>query len=555
LCLTITYSLLSSLVVAITLVPTMASKIIRPKVKKRSYSFSGFKLMYKKSLVFSIRYRYILVILATLIFILSVLILTKIPVEFIEQSEPGTFTIFIELPTGARLEASDSAVSQVESILKDVKEVVTISSRIEPWESKIYVKLLPSNQRDKSTKEVIDSLRPLVAKIPNTFIYFEEAQEALIREIVVDLYGYDYDILRDLANSVASRLEAIKGLTDVKIRAREGRPEWRVVVDRKKAAIFGLTIDDIASSIHGQMRGLRATVYHTEAKEVEVITRLNESDRKTIDNLHKLILTGPDGTQISLDQIATFELNLGPSKIYRRNKSRMIQVSANIGRLSYGKAIEFSQSGLKDLKFPKDYYWRFGGAYTQMTENQKELTFALVISLLLIYLVLASLFESYSQPFIILVTVPLAVIGVVLSLRLTHLSVSMGVLMGGIMLLGIVVNNAIILIDHVNSLIKSGLGKTRAVIIAGQDRLRPILMTTLTTVFGMLPMVLDRSEEAGLWAPFATTVTSGLISSTILTLFFVPSVFSIFEDVKRLLVRKTQQREVVYERKAAGSIV
>lgn len=558
--LTVTFSLISSLVVAITLVPTMASRLIKPRAKeaqKPKFSFKGksffakFKSGYKKSLVFSIRYRYILIMLAALVFALSILLLTRIPVELMEQTEPGTFTIFIELPTGARLEASDSAVSQVENFLKNIPEIMTVSSRIEPWESKIYVKLVPSNQRDKSTRDVIDSLRPQVAKIPNTFIYFEEAQQTLAREIILDLYGYNYDILKELAVSVASRLEAIKGLTDVKIRAREGRPEWRVTVDRKKAALYGFTIDDIASSIHGQMRGLRATVYHTEAKEVEVITRLSESDRKTLDNLHKLILTGPGGIQVNLDQVATFELDLGPSKIYRRNKSRMIQVSANIGRLSYGKAIELSGAGLKDLKFPKDYFWKFGGAYTQMVQNQKELTFALLITLVLIYLVLASLFESYAQPFIILVTVPLAVIGVVFSLKLTHTSISMGVFIGAIILGGIVVNSAIILIDHVNSLVKNGFSKARAVILAGQDRLRPILMTTLTTVFGMLPMVIDRSEEAGLWAPLAITVTGGLISSTILTLFFVPSVYSIFKDVKGILVRKTQEN-VVYEEKING---
>lgn len=548
--LTVTYSLLASLFVALTLVPTMTSKIVRIRNKKtagaqrylkKSSFFLRFKLIYKKSLIFSIRYRYFLVFLAILVLAISISFLIKIPAEFMEQSEPGTFTVFIELPTGAKLEVSDEVVSQVESMLKGVQEIKTISSRIEPWESKIYVKLIPSKERDRSTKDVIDGLRPLVARIPNTFIYFEEAQQAMAREIITDLYGYDYDILKELAVSVASRLEAIKGLTDVKIRAREGRPEMRVKVDRKKAAMFGLTADDIASSIHGQMRGLRATVYHTEAKEVEVIARLNELDRKTFDSLHKLVLSTPGGNQISLDQVAAFEIDVGPSKIYRRNKNRMIQVSANIGRLSYGKAIELAGISLKDLKFPKDYFWKFGGAYTQMVENQKELMFALIVTLVLIYLVLASLFESYSQPFIILVTVPLAVIGVVIALKLTKTSVSMGVFIGAIMLGGIVVNSAIILIDHVNSLVKKGLGKTRAVILAGQDRLRPILMTTLTTVFGMLPMILDHSEEAGLWFPLAITVTGGLISSTLFTLFFVPSVYSIFEDVKGILTRRKEE--------------
>ncbi len=559
LALTVTFSLFASLVVALTLVPTMASKIVKIKkklqkadgyFKKRSF-FSNLKAHYKNSLIFAVRFRYLLVLLVILVFAFAVSVLIKIPVEFMEQPEAGTFTIFVELPTGARLEVSDDVVSHVEVMLREIPEVKTISSRIEPWESKIYVKLVSSDERDKSAKDIIDMLRPLVAKIPNTFIYFEEAKQTLAREIIIDLYGYNYDILKELAVSVASRLEAVKGLTDVKIRAREGRPEMRVIVDRKKAAMYGLTIDDISSSIHGQMRGLRATVYHTQAREVEVITRLKEADRETFDHLYKLILTGSHGSQVSLDQVARFELDVGPSKIYRRNKNRMIQVSANIGRHPYSKAIELSRANLKDLKFPEDYFWKFGGAYTKMVENQRELTFALIITLVLIYLVLASLFESYIQPFIILISVPLGAIGVAFSLKLTETSISMGVFIGAIMLGGIVVNNAIILIDHVNNLIKNGLSRARAVIVAGQDRLRPILMTTLTTVCGMLPMAIDRSEEAGLWAPLAITVTGGLITSSILTLFFVPSVYGIFEDLRKLILRR--KKELVRETKTANT--
>ena len=294
------------------------------------------------------------------------------------------------------------------------------------------------------------------------------------------------------------------------------------------------------------MRGLRATLYHTESREVEVVARLRKDDRKTVDMVRKLSMVLPNGRQITLDQVVKFVPETGPSKIWRKNKNRMIQVSANRGSLAFGTAVDKVKEQLKDMKMPMEYYWKFGENYWRMVRNQKELTFALILTIVLIYLVLASLFESYTQPFIIMATVPLAAIGVIITLHVLKKSINIGVLMGAMMLGGIVVNNAIILIDEINRLNRKAIIGFKAVLISSESRLRPIMMTTLTTILGLLPMAIDRSPEANLWSPLAITVMAGLTCSTVLTLGLIPCMYLVFGDIAKFFKGKVKkQSEIV----------
>ncbi len=563
---TVAYSLLASLFVAISLVPMLSARLpsLRrsdlPAANKDTFAAGGgsydkvskkrpkrkilafFKRKYRRILGGALRWRYILIAIVFGIFAVAVfLIVFKIDKEFVGTTEQLDFTVFIELPTGAKLDISDKAVKGVEEILQTIPEVKQFSSRIEKWSSKVYVKLLPLAERTRSTKDIIDDLRVRVEdverKYREAFIYFEEPQEVETNEIIVEIFGYDYKILNELAIAMLTRVQSIEGLVDLKIRWRKGRPEWWLKVNRQKAALHGFSVDEIANIVHAQMRGLRATLYRTKGKEVEVIARLQEKDRRTLDALRKLTLTRQDGTAVYLEQMVDFVPDIGPSKIWRKNKSRMIQISANRGRYAFGTAAEKIKKVLADMRMPKDYYFRFGENYWRMIRNQKELTFALALTIILIYLVLASLFESYAQPFIIMMTVPLAVIGVAVALKITHKTVNIGMLMGAIMLGGIVVNNAIILTDYINRLRKKNIAAMKSILRASQDRLRPIMITTCTTVLGLLPMAMDRSEQANLWSPLAITVMGGLISSTILTLFIVPCMYLVLEDAKRGLSR------------------
>jgi hydrophobic/amphiphilic exporter-1 (mainly G- bacteria), HAE1 family len=568
LALTVAFSLIASLLVALFFVPMLsvylpninwhrifrfkrrdADKALRlPGFNKRPV-IGRIRKAYMRLLIKGLRSRYLLAFVTLILFCgAAYMLMFHIEKEFVGTTDQQDFTIFIELPTGAKLDISDQAVSGIEKILETVPEIKQFSSRIEKWSSKIYVRLVPIGQRTRSTKEVIEDLRARVEDVERrfkeAFIYFEEAEESETNEIIIDIFGYNYNTLNELAVSMLTRMQAIPGLLDLKIRWRKGRPEWNLKVNRQKAALYGLTVDDIANTVHAQMRGLRATLFHTEAKEVEVIARLQEKDRQALDQLRKLTIVNQEGTSVYLEQVVDFEPGIGPSKIWRKNKARMIQISANRGKYAFGTAAKAIQDALKDLRLPKDYYFNLGDNYWRMIRNQKEFLGLwppgiLWIVIILIYLVLASLFESCTQPFIIMITVPLSAIGVACGLWLTKNAINISVLMGGIMLGGIVVNNAIILIDYTNRLVNQGLRKKRAVITSSIRRLRPIMMTTCTTLLGLLPMAIDRTEQASLWSPLAITVMGGLLSSTILTLFIVPGTYVIFDDIRQRFMPKS----------------
>ncbi len=539
---TVAFSLAASLLVALTVVPLLSSKT--RFISTAPEWTETLKKYYRRWLIIALRNRGRLIAAALFLFLVASFWFSRLDREFLGTTQQSDFTIFIRMPTGTKLEMSDLACKKVEEILKGVPEVKNMSSRVEPWISKVYVKLIPLTMRKKSTKEVIESIRSQVENIrlyrpqadesiQQPFVYFEEPQEVGTKEIILDLFGYNYKILRELAVAMSRRIGGIKGLTDVKIRMREGRPEMAVVVDKQRAALYDLSVSDISLAVHAQMRGLRATYYHTEGREVETIARIDEKYRRTFRDLKNLVLTTPEGERILLKQVADFEHALGPSEIWRKGKSRMIQLSANVGALSLGKAVKLIEKSLSDIEFPEEYYYRFGGGYPELVESQKQFLPTVLLMLALVYMVLAGLFESYKQPLIIMFSVPLAIIGVVLALTVAKKAVSMGVIVGIVLLGGIVVNNAIILIDRINQLRKSGFKAIRAVIASGESRLRPILMTTSTTVLGLLPLALDKSESANLWSPLAITVISGLLSSTFLTLLVVPAIYMAFELSKK----------------------
>lgn len=537
--LTVTISLLASLAVALSIVPLIASRMTR--ISESADWINKLYKVYRKLAVMAVRYRYALIALAFLSFIAAVIKFGTLDKEFIGSTTQSDFTIFVRLPTGARLEVSDLASKKVEEILKKVPEVKTASSNVEPWISKIYVKLVPSTQRRRNTKQIIDSIRsevegvkiyfPQGERVQQPFIYFEEPQETGSRELILDIYGFDYKILRELAASMASRMDTIKGLTDIKIRMREGRPELGLKVNKQKAAYYGLSVNEIALAVHGQMRGLRATYYHSSGKEVETVSRLDEKYRKTVEDVRRLIIPAKNGSDVFLGQIADFKYDLGPSEVWRKDKTRVIQVSANIGTVSLGKAVNEIKKAVRDIKFPENYYYKFGGNYNTLVESQRQFLPTILLTLILIYMVLASLYESYTQPFIIMTAIPLSMVGITLALWVTHTPISIGVVVGILMLGGLDVNKSIILVDRINYLRRKGTRPLKAVVEAGQKRLRPILMTSATTLLGLLPMALDHSESAGLWSPLAITVIGGLTTSTILTLFIIPCIYIAWEDV------------------------
>ncbi|MGB3242549.1 MAG: efflux RND transporter permease subunit, partial [Candidatus Omnitrophota bacterium] len=547
---TVTFSLTVSLFVALMIVPLMSSRI--QLVEKGGTSaevkagfLRPFYRVQEKGLLYVFRRRFLMIAIAVAMFIGAMWLYGRMGKEYMGSTEQNRFTIFIELPTGAKLDASDEIVRKVEDMLKEVPEVESFTARVEAWSSKVYAKLVGLKDRKRSVGEIIDSLRPKVARMQPAFIYFEEEQEVGTKEIILNIYGHDYDILREIAVAMTTRMSRIPCFTDTKIRMREGRPELDLRIDRKKSAQFGFTTKDVADMIHAKVRGVRATLYHTKGGEVETIVRMQEKDRRTVKDIHNLTISRAGDDRVILEQLADFEYGLGPSEIWRKNRARMIQVSANIGELPLGKAVGQLEENFADLKLPEDYFYEVGGDYPTLVKTQREFALTIAVILALIYLVLASIFESYRQPFIIMVTVMLATIGAIGGLYITGISIGMGALIGMMMLAGIIVNNGIILVDHANELKKDRTNLFRLLMQAARDRLRPVLMTTATTVMGLLPMALDKSEGSNLWNPLAVTVIGGLLFATPLTLVLVPAIYSIFEQFGQIVKEALQPKNLL----------
>lgn len=544
LAMTVIFSLMASLLVAQTLVPVLAARWLKEEkevkkvwVYRNKPPLTHIALtVYRHLLTLSIRYRYPFAGILLVLLGLSAFLNTKLGSEFMGSVEQNKVTVNLTLPAGTKLDISNDIVKRVERFLAKVPEIDSLSSLVEQNRSEIHVEFKPAAQRRRSTKEILDDLRPQLVQFRPAYVYFEEKQEVGTKTLVLDLFGYDYVILKQLAISIANRMETLPGMTDVRIRMKEGRPEMRFLVDKAKAAGFDLNVKTLAEEINTQMRGVIATNYHTESMEIETIVRLQEQFRKTLDDVNKLTVAAPNGDQIYLSQIGTFSPGLGPSEIWRKNKSRMIQTSATVST-DLGTAVNKVRDALTAIDFPKGYYYRFGGNYEKMVESSKQLSLAVILTVVLIYMVLAAFFESYTQPLIIMISVVLAIIGVVLALYIAGKPKSVGVFMGLLMLAGMVVSPAIILVDTINQLTSEGMNVLKAALTASQSRIRPIWLTVSTTVLGLLPMAVDTSESSNLWSPLAITVEGGVIVSTILTLLYVPSMYLMFADVKKLSQR------------------
>ncbi|MBU1863347.1 MAG: efflux RND transporter permease subunit [Candidatus Omnitrophica bacterium] len=539
---TVTASLIASLIVALTIVPTLSSLLAKERKMKRSLiPMTWITKQYKKLLVWTFRDRFVVFLGIGILFLVSTTNLLRMSFDIPTTLKENEFAVNILPPPGASLNTNDEAVGMIEELLNSFSEVESISTTVRKDEPKLFVTLMDKAMREKTKKEIMDEIRKVgterTQEIHKDFavIVDEGTGVDANKMLVINIFGYDDDVLEKLANVVANKLGTVPGLGNILMTDLRRRPEYSLVINKGRAALFGLTVQEISEIIHNQVRGMRPTKYHYQGREIETIARLREADRKTLDDIMKLLLPTQRGESISLDQVASLVPTYGPTTIDRKDKYRYVFVKARIFKGGLEEQALEAEKLLNDIEFPKDYFWRFAGKYVQLIKGKTQMTYAIVITIILIYMILASLFQSYHQPFIILMTVPLATIGVWLGLTFSRQPLSQSVLLGILMLAGIVVNNAIILIDHTNYLRVHGMGKTKAVISAATSRLRPILMTTLSTVLGFAPLAFGWSESQELWKPLAVTVIGGLSSSTILTLFIVPNIYIIFDNALQFI--------------------
>jgi HAE1 family hydrophobic/amphiphilic exporter-1 len=531
---TVSFSLLVSLGVAITIVPMLSAWV--PSGPKREGALRRRSLrIYRKVLLVALRYRKVVAVAFLILFGVSLYLIKFIGFEATGAMERGEFRIRVQTPPGTRSSVVQRVTGEIESILYEIPEVSDVSTEVKGDWAKLFVRLKKEGER-RATREIVEMIRPKVRLIPRAQVTFSiDRVTGKGHSIAIQVNGFDQKKLLSYAVQIRRKLLDVKGVSDVLVRQANEKPEIQVRVLHDKAGAMHLSATSIAHTIRAAFTGPISTTYRERGKEIDLRVRIRPEGRRDARSLPYLLAIEPvNRTPIPLIEVCQFEEGYGPGEIHRKDQQRMIEVQAEISEdIDIQKAASLIEQELSSLRFENGYGYAFGEDYQELKASQKELLFAVILAVVLVYMILASLFESLLHPFAIMLSVPLAAMGVLWMFFATGKPMNVGVYVGVIALAGIVVNNAIVLVDFIKLMRERGMGRWRAILVAGEMRLRPILMTSATTVLGLLPMALDRSLEAALWSPLALAIISGLSVSTVLTLIVVPVAYSLLEDLRR----------------------
>ncbi|MFW6159953.1 MAG: efflux RND transporter permease subunit, partial [Acidobacteriota bacterium] len=572
LALAIAFSLLASLFVALTIVPMVASLLFKAnkkiKVNKKAkvtLENSGertqkMRHFYKKTLEKAMKKRRWVLGGATLVFFLSIAIIPFLGTEFMPSMDQSMVILSIKLPVGSSLEETDRIVRMVEDILTEEPAVEIITAQAgtqaeeDPAEAAgglsptgthegiIWAGLVEKDKRKLADKELIEKIRIKLPKLRDVKFEVVDLNQMFMggaqSPVEIKLFGKDLDVLKELADSIVSRIQDVEGLRDISHSLSEAKPEYHIFVNREQASRMGLKVSQIAGAVQGAALGTVATRLRKGNEELDIRVRLQEKYRNNVEDIQKIPILTPMNQLVNLEQVARIVPGEGPISILRENQARVVNVTANISGRDLGSVVTDIRKRLSGLEesLPQGYFMEFGGEYEEMQEAFLIMAGAFLLASLLVYMIMASQFESFLHPFVIMFTIPLALVGVVAALLITGKPLNLPVLIGFVMLGGIAVNNGIVMVDYINQLREKGLASLEAILEGSSVRLRPVLITALTTILGMLPMALSTSEGAAMRAPMAITVIGGLVATTFLTLFIIPLVYSLVSRVK--LTRK-----------------
>ncbi len=573
LALSISFSLLASLFVSLTMVPMIASILFKPR-SKVDYTLRAdkswityLKAAYTQVLTWVLQNRWKTIGATSLLLIISILLIPLVGTEYMAELDQAMLMMKVKLPAGSALEETDRVVSQVESICLNEPAAQTVITSIGvnedargqsgemansgSHEGMVMVTMKPKSERTLSTKQLGQKIRaeiPAMRDIKIETIDLGEAMGGGGADIDIKVFGRDFAVLKEISDEVSKAIMNVNGVADIKTSMDEAKPEYHINLNREEINRMGLISGQVANTIKTATLGQVATRYRFAGEETDVRIKFREDQRNSIRDLALINLTTPMKTQVPLKQVASITKAEGPVEILRENQSRMVSVTATVVDRDLGSVMKDIQAILTPLKqnIPDGYFVEYGGQYEQMIETFITLGQALILAVLLVFMVMASQFESLIHPLVIMVTIPLALIGVVFGFLVSGVTISLTSFIGFILLSGIVVNNGIVMVDYINQLRRKGQEVTSAIIEAGATRMRPVLITALTTIFGMLPMALSTSEGSEMRAPMAITVIGGLTASTLLTLFIIPSLYSLIADfgIRRAERKQARQLEV-----------
>jgi len=566
LALTVTFALISSLIVALTIVPMLSSRFLKIKKQEQKRGlaqhfdsfYSKIEQRYTKGIGWALRHRKTVIFSTLGVFIVSLFLVPFIGTEMTPETDEGEIIVKAEMPVGTNLETTNKAIVQLEEIiLREVPEADIIATSIGsgsgmmaifmgtsgPHSAQIYIELVDRGDRKRSDKDIMSDLRTKVSNIPGLEVFFSGGgMEEFFggKPIVVKIIGYSIEKARALAEELMEKLKGVKGLVDLQSTLGEGKPEYRLVIDRQKAAQFGLTPFQIGSVLRSRVEGIVASQFREEGNEYDIRIMTDKKYRDNLFKIRSMTITTPFG-EVPLRNFVKDTIAVGPVIIEHEDNFRVVSISGNIEGRDQGSIARDVQKILDETKTPVDFELELSGGFEQMQESFKDLGFVILLALVLVYMIMVGQFESFKEPFIIMFTVPLAFIGVLWMLFFTGTTINMQSLVGVLLLGGIVVNNAIVYITYTNQLRREvGLPLLEAVVEAGRIRLRPILMTALTTSCGLIPMALAIGSGNELRAPMARAVIGGLMVSTFLTLVFIPTLYAIIEQRRE----KKQAKEV-----------
>ncbi|MBG0861090.1 MAG: efflux RND transporter permease subunit [Bacteroidales bacterium] len=551
---TVAFALLSSLVVAMLVIPMLVATLFSDKKKKVNISKPVKFGWYPNFLGKTVEKRNLVILLSVILLAATALLVPGLGSEFMPRSESARFTVGLSLPEGTSLERTYSTARKTEDIVRSLLgEKINIiycqsgedrTSSINPStpvkrENSASLLVILRDEFATETENAINLVNNYFKSVPDLEVTFTREETALQSTLgttespfALEISGEDFGELEKILDESKQILGNNPGLYNITSSLDEGTPEVEVIIDRFKTSYHNVTVESVINQIRSYLEGASAGNFEKEGEMQDITIKLGDI---SLNQLHDLMITSGN-LKIPLSELAEIRTVVSPREITRRNQSRTTYVYANVRKgIPFDRIIRDAGSSLQSVALPVDYKMEFTGEEIKRKESTSNLTFALILSLILVFMVLAAQFESIIQPFVIMLTIPLAGVGTVLTFTILGKPLNMMAYIGIIMLGGIAVNNAIILIDRINQLRETGLNKKDAIVLAGSQRIRPILMTSLTTILALLPLTIGIGESASLRSPMALAVIGGLISSTLLTLVVIPCVYWVFDSFSSYL--------------------
>lgn len=568
---TICFSLTISLIVALSLIPLLSSRVLRLQRNIDPKSLTGrtqslltawlenLHAFYERALAVSLANKGKVLGFTLLVFVVSVIFLFSIGGEFMPKTDNGFIALTVDRSPGTSLEAMDKTMAELNQILKEKipeadniyanfgqgEGVMALFSSQNSAEGDVTVRLRDLKDRKRSMFEIQDALREDLNSLPDVDAKFADRGEGLFSgsDITVKIFGYDLQKSEAISNELELKFAKIEGIASVTSSIRKTTPELRINLDRQRIADLGLNTAEIGQVVSTSILGSVVTQFRDSGDEYDIRLQLNKKSRTSKEDLENILVMTPAGVQIPLRALATIEYTKAPREIIREDQERIVTLDIDISGSDLRSVTAKVSKAIKEVTLPRDFRTEIGGQAEDQAESFMYLGLALLVAILLTYMVMASQFESLVDPFTILFTIPLSFIGVALGLLVTGTDMNVMALVGVVMLVGIVVNNGIVLVDKINQLRHEGMDLEPAIHEAGRVRMRPVLMTALTTILGMLPLAFGSGESGEIWAPMGRAVMGGMTVATILTLVIVPIIYYYMEAIGGRANRFRKQRQ------------